>query len=103
MSLIITRAIEALNTSYFSDIRYEDFDVPDTMNVQGVYDARGYMSSFFSRSEYQDYLQQQAGVAGSAFGFYGGVKRAFGSSSLSGSQKYMAVFDLDIDRYEISQ
>ena len=58
------------------------------------------MRTFFSRSEYQHYLQKQAGVAGSASGFYDGVKRAFGSSSLSGTQKYMAVFDLDIDRSE---
>ena len=58
------------------------------------------MRTFFSRSEYQHHLQEQAGVAGSAFGFYAGVKRAFGSSSLSGTEKYMAVFDLDIDRSE---
>ena len=56
------------------------------------------MQTFYSREEYQTFVQQQAGMAGSAFGFYGGVKKAWGSSSLSGSQKYMALFSIDIDR-----
>jgi len=37
-------------------------------------------------------------MAGSAFGFYAGIKKAWGSSSLSGSQKYMALYSIDIDR-----
>ncbi|XP_078353427.1 uncharacterized protein LOC144638119 [Oculina patagonica] len=80
---------------------YDDFDVPDTMNVHGVYDTSATMQTFYSRKEYQQSLQKQAGMAGSAFGFYGGVKKAWGSSTLSGSQKYMALFEIDIDRYEI--
>ncbi|XP_078360290.1 uncharacterized protein LOC144644633 isoform X2 [Oculina patagonica] len=80
---------------------YDDFDVPDTMNVHGVYDTSATMQTFFSRTEYQTFLQQQAGMAGSAFGFYAGVKKAWGSSSLSGSQQYMALYSIDIDRYEI--
>ena len=83
----------------FTIFRYDDFDVPDTMNVHGVYDTSAAMQTFYSREEYQQSLQQQAGMAGSAFGFYGGVKKAWGSSTLSGSQKYMALFEIDIDRY----
>jgi len=82
---------------------YDDFDVPDTMNVHGVYDTSATMLTYYSREEYQQSLQQQAGVSGSIFGFYAGVKKAWGSSFLSGSQKYMAVYSIDIDRYEIYQ
>ncbi len=82
----------------FTIFRYDDFDVPDTMNVHGVYDTSATMQTFYSRKEYQQSLQKQAGMAGSAFGFYGGVKKAWGSSTLSGSQKYMALFEIDIDR-----
>ena len=69
------------------------------MNVHGVYDTSATAQSFYSRAEYQKFLQQQAGMAGSAFGFYAGVKKAWGSSSLAGSQQYMALFSIDIDRY----
>ena len=68
------------------------------MNVHGVYDTSATMKSFYSRSEYLTYLQKQAGVSGSSFGFYAGVKNAWGSSSLSGSQQYMALYSIDIDR-----
>ena len=68
------------------------------MNVHGVYDTSATMQSFFSREEYQQSLEQQSGMAGSLFGFYGGVKKAWGSSSVSGSQKYLSVFSIDIDR-----
>ena len=81
---------------------YDDFDVPDTMNVHGVYDTSATLRTFYSRTEYQKFLQQQAGMAGSAFGFYAGVKKAWGSSSLSGTQKYMALYSIDIDRYSLN-
>ena len=77
---------------------YDDFDVPDTMNVHGVYDTSATMQTFYSREEYQQSLQQQSGISGSIFGFYAGVKKAWGSSSLKGTQKYMAQFSIDIDR-----
>ena len=80
-------------------LRYDDFDVPDTMNVHGVYDTSATMLTYYSREEYQQSLQEQAGVSGSIFGFYAGVKKAWGSSFLSGSQKYMAVYSIDIDRW----
>ena len=87
-----------ISTVFGLAYRYDDFDVPDTMNVHGVYDTSPSMQTFYSRTEYQTFVQQQAGMAGSAFGFYAGVKKAWGSSSLSGSQQYMALFSIDIDR-----
>lgn len=79
--------------------RYDDFDVPDTMNVHGIYDTKATMLTFESRSEFQSYLQEQAGVSGSFFGFYGGVKGAWGSSTSAASQQYMALLSVDINRY----
>ena len=78
--------------------RYDDFDVPNTMNVHGVYDTSATMQTFYSRTEYQKFLQEQSGMAGSAFGFYAGVKNAWGSSSVAGSQQYMALFLIDMVR-----
>ena len=95
---IQTITVKSVLDSEIFFYRYDDFDVPDTMNVHGVYDTSASMQTFYSRAEYQTFLQQQAGMAGSAFGFYGGVKKAWGSSSLSGSQKYMALYSIDIDR-----
>ena len=73
--------------------------IPDTMKLLGVYDTSANMQVFYSRSEYQKYLEQQSGASGSGFGFYGGVKKAWGSSTTEGAQKYLAVFDIDVDRY----
>lgn len=69
------------------------------MNVHGVYDTSATMHTFYSRGEYQSFVQEQSGMSGSAFGFRAGVKKAWGSSSLKGSQQYMALFSIDIDRY----
>ncbi|KAJ7378598.1 hypothetical protein OS493_021898 [Desmophyllum pertusum] len=55
---------------------YDDFDVPDTMNVHGIYDTSASMQTYYSREEYQKSLQRQSGTAGSIFGFYRGVKKA---------------------------
>ena len=68
------------------------------MNVHGVYDTSATLQTFYSRKEYQKFLEQQAGMAGSAFGFYAGVKKAWGSSSLKGSQQFMALWSADIVR-----
>ena len=78
--------------------RYDDLDVPDTMNVHGVYDTSAYMLTFESRSEYRSYIQQEAGVSGSIFGFYAGVKEAYGSSSSGASQTFLSVLYVDVDR-----
>lgn len=70
------------------------------MKLLGVYDTSANMQVFYSRSEYQKYLEQQSGASGSGFGFYAGVKNAWGSSTTEGKQKYLAVFDIDVDRYD---
>ncbi|EDO42797.1 predicted protein [Nematostella vectensis] len=80
---------------------YEDFQVPDTMNVHGIYDTSASMLTFESRTEYQHYLEKEAGVSGSYFGFYGGVKKAWGSSESTSSNSLLSIFDVDVDRYEI--
>ncbi len=82
----------------FCSVRYDDYDVPDTMNVHGIYDTKAGMVTFESRSEFQSHLQQEAGVSGSYFGFYAGVKSAWGESSSGSSQQYMAQLSVDINR-----
>lgn len=92
-------------TSYFLDgllfCRYNGKMIPDTMKLLGVYDTSANMQVFYSRSEYQKYLEQQSSTLGSGFGFYAGVKKAWGSSATPGSQKYLTVFDIDVDRYVV--
>ncbi|XP_078357305.1 uncharacterized protein LOC144642195 [Oculina patagonica] len=80
---------------------YDSYDVPDTMNVHGIYDTSATMHTFESRGEFQKFLQQEAGVSGSVFGFYAGAKKAWGSSESGASQQYMSVLDVDVDRYEV--
>lgn len=98
---LFTSLSDFTNDSFnlFVILRYDDFDVPDTMNVHGVYDTSATMQTFYARREYQTFLQREAGMAGSAFGFYAGVKKAWGSSLTSGSQQYMALFAINIDRW----
>ena len=67
--------------------------------MHGIYDTKATMLTFESRSEFQSYLQEQAGVSGSFFGFYGGVKGAWGSSTSAASQQYMALLSVDINRF----
>ena len=68
------------------------------MNVNGIYDTSATIHTFESRAEFQKYLQQEAGVSGSFFGFYAGAKKAWGSSESAASQQFMSVLDVDVDR-----
>lgn len=77
-----------------ADFRYDDYDVPDTMNVHGIYDTKASMVTFESRSEFQSFLQAEAGISGSYFGFHAGVKSAWGESKSGSSQTYMALLTL---------
>ena len=79
-------------------LRYDGLDVPDTMNVHGIYDTSASLVTYESREEYQKYIQQQAGFSGSYFGFSAGVKEAWGDFTASARQKYLAVMDVDVDR-----
>lgn len=78
---------------------YDEYDVPDTMNVHGIYDTSATMQTSESRREFQKYLQQEAGVSESYFGYYAGAKKAWGSSESGAKQQYMSVLDVDVDRW----
>ena len=56
------------------------------------------MLTFENRAEYQTYLQHQAGVSGSIFGFSTGVKKAWGGSMQTSNQQYMAALYVDVER-----
>lgn len=71
------------------------------MNVHGIYDTSASMYVFQSKVEYTTFLQEEAGVSGSFFGFYAGVKEAWGSSSAQTADSFLAVLDVDIERYII--
>ena len=58
------------------------------MNVHGIYDTSATMHTFEIRGEFQSYLQKEAGVSGSYFGFYAGAKKAWGSSVSAAQQQY---------------
>ncbi|KAL9984080.1 hypothetical protein ACROYT_G006336 [Oculina patagonica] len=96
-----SRKISIVQRNCANKATYDGLDVPDTMNVHGIYDTSASLMTFESREEYKKMLQQEAGVSGSYFGFSAGVKEAWGESTASSSQKYMAVMDIDVDRYEI--
>ena len=87
--------LDQLHCELFS---YDTYDVPDTMNVHGIYDTSATMHTFQSRGEFQKYLQQEAGVSGSYFGFYAGAKKAWGSSESETHQMYLSVLDVDVVR-----
>ncbi|KAL9961904.1 hypothetical protein ACROYT_G030940 [Oculina patagonica] len=96
-----SRKMSIVQRSCAGKSTYDDYDVPDTMNVHGIYDTKASMVTFESRSEFQKYLQEEAGVSGSYFGFYAGVKETWGESSSEASQQYMALLSVDVNRYEI--
>ena len=79
-------------------LSYDDLDVPDTMNVHGIYETSAFTLTFENRAEYQTYLQHQAGVSGSIFGFSAGVKKAWGGSMQTSTQQYMAALYVDAER-----
>ena len=69
------------------------------MNVHGIYDTSASMYTFKGQQEYSTFLQEEAGVSGSFFGFYAGVKEAWGSSSAQTKDSFLAILDIDIERY----
>ncbi|XP_028399954.1 uncharacterized protein LOC114523277 [Dendronephthya gigantea] len=96
-----SRKMSIIQRSCGGRLYYDDFQVPDTMSVHGIYETSSHMKIFSSRKEYQTYLQTEAGISGSFFGLYAGAKAAYGASSSSNSQNNLAIFDIDVDRYEI--
>ncbi|XP_077985079.1 uncharacterized protein LOC144439719 [Glandiceps talaboti] len=80
---------------------YDGYDVPDTMNVHGIYDTSSTMMTYSERSEYTRHLQVEAGISGGFSSFSGSVSAAYGSTQTSNQQQFMSTLDIDIMRYEI--
>lgn len=83
-------------TEIFLLCSYDEFDVPDTMNVHGVYDTS--TSMFQGSEEYATFLQQEAGASGSVLGFYADVKEAWGRASAETNGSFLAILDVNIER-----
>eukprot|EP00058_Branchiostoma_floridae_P002515 XP_002588003.1 hypothetical protein BRAFLDRAFT_125400 [Branchiostoma floridae] len=81
--------------------KYHGEEVPDQMNVHGVYDSDVSSRVFEGRESFRQFLQQKAGVSFSGWGFQGSVNSAWGGSSKSEKQMFMSLIEADIIRYEI--
>ncbi|XP_078584975.1 uncharacterized protein LOC144867080 [Branchiostoma floridae x Branchiostoma japonicum] len=81
--------------------KYHGQEVPDQMNVHGIYDSDVSSRVFEGRESFRQFLQQKAGASFSAMGFQGSVNAAWGESSKSEKQKFMSLIEADIIRYEI--
>ncbi|XP_077985124.1 uncharacterized protein LOC144439764 [Glandiceps talaboti] len=80
---------------------YDGYDVPDTMNVHGIYETKTEMMTYKDRDEYTSHLQEEAGVSGSYSFLSAGVSAAYGTATTSNQQQYLSIMDMDIIRYEI--
>ncbi|XP_077985433.1 uncharacterized protein LOC144440064 [Glandiceps talaboti] len=80
---------------------YDGYDVPDTMNVHGIYDTSSTMMTYSERSQYTRHLEVEAGISGGFSSFSGSVSAAYGSTQTSNQQQFMSTLDVDIMRYEI--
>ncbi|XP_035685611.1 uncharacterized protein LOC118422203 [Branchiostoma floridae] len=80
---------------------YRNEDVPDTMNVHGIFDTDVGSYVFESRQAYRHSLQMKAGVSFSGFGFQAAVESAYGKESSSQKQSFMSLIQCDVIRYEI--
>ena len=72
------------------------------MNVHGIYDTSASLYTFQGSEEYSTFLQKEAGVSGSVFGFYAGVKEAWGSSTAETKNSFLALLDVNIERYSVA-
>ncbi|XP_066263560.1 uncharacterized protein [Branchiostoma lanceolatum] len=80
---------------------YHDEDVPDNMNVHGIFDTEVASYVFESQSAYRHSLQMKAGMSFSGFGFQAAVDSAYGRSSSSSKQSFMSLIQANVIRYEI--
>lgn len=83
-----------------SPFSYDGFDVPDTMNVHGIYDTKAYMLIFENRQQYQKYQEEQSGYAFHVLGFGHGSKDAFSLGENEDIHLIMAQMNIDVDRWE---
>ncbi|XP_078665847.1 uncharacterized protein LOC144908185 [Branchiostoma floridae x Branchiostoma belcheri] len=77
---------------------YHDEDVPDTMNVHGIFDTEVSSYVFESRESYRHSLQMKAGMSFSGWGFQAAVESAYGKSSSSDKQKFMSLIQCNVIR-----
>ncbi|CAH1226468.1 Hypp105 [Branchiostoma lanceolatum] len=80
---------------------YHDEDVPDNMNVHGIFDTEVSSYVFESRAAYRSSLQMKAGMSLSGWGFQAAVESAYGKSSSSQKQSFMSLIQANVIRYEI--
>ncbi|XP_078589031.1 uncharacterized protein LOC144869531 isoform X2 [Branchiostoma floridae x Branchiostoma japonicum] len=80
---------------------YHDEDVPDNMNVHGIFDTDVSSYVFESREAYRHSLQMKAGMSFSGFGFQGAVESAYGKSTSNEKQSFMSLIQCNVVRYEI--
>eukprot|EP00058_Branchiostoma_floridae_P001424 XP_002586912.1 hypothetical protein BRAFLDRAFT_105134 [Branchiostoma floridae] len=81
--------------------KYHGEEIPDNMNVHGIYDTDTKSETFNSRQSYRQSLQQKAGVSASGWGFQASVNAAWGGSQKSEKQVFMSLIEADVIRYEI--
>ncbi|CAH3123054.1 unnamed protein product [Pocillopora meandrina] len=75
-----SRKMSIVQRNCVTKSNYDGRNVPDTMNVHGIYETSAFMLTFENSAEYQTFPKHQAGVSGSIFGFSAGVKKAWGGS-----------------------
>ncbi|XP_066268834.1 uncharacterized protein [Branchiostoma lanceolatum] len=80
---------------------YHDEDVPDNMNVHGIFDTDVSSKVFESKQSYRHSLQMKAGMSFSGFGFQAAVEAAYGKSSSGQKQSFMSLIQANVIRYEI--
>ncbi|XP_035685635.1 uncharacterized protein LOC118422225 [Branchiostoma floridae] len=77
---------------------YHDEDVPDNMNVHGIFDTDVGSEVYESKQAYRHSLQMKAGMSFSGFGFQAAVD---GKGSSSQKQSFMSLIQCNVIRYEI--
>ena len=68
-----------------SVFRYEDYEVPDTMTVQGVYDTDVESNTFASMEGYRQYLEQKSAVTSATAMFQEELNKASGYGAVGGA------------------
>ncbi|XP_078602422.1 uncharacterized protein LOC144876720 isoform X2 [Branchiostoma floridae x Branchiostoma japonicum] len=80
---------------------YHDEDVPDNMNVHGIFDTEVGSYVFESRSSYRHYIQSKAGMSFSSFALKTAVDTVYGSKASASKQQFMCLIQCNVVRYEI--
>ncbi|XP_078602427.1 uncharacterized protein LOC144876722 isoform X1 [Branchiostoma floridae x Branchiostoma japonicum] len=80
---------------------YHDEDVPDNMNVHGIFDTEVASFVFESRESYRHYIQMKAGMSFSSFVFKAAVDTVYGSKTSVSKQQFMSLIQCNVVRYEI--